>query len=745
MGRDAGTSNSFSSSTTSTSTSTGASSGKNDAAAGRLNDFLSSTRIKNLLSSHGHATLAAAASSSTITSSTTNTPQYSSSPSAPTQVQSEQKEEMGQLYPHSKFLVAWSPDGRYVASISKKRLTVRDPTTMLIECYRSLFSSFSSSSSSSLAARGLQQQQQMHESDWLEWGADSDLIVCARWAREGGREGGREEGVVEAFRVSDSTWSCRITAGAAGFTYACLSPSFDPYISSSNTKNNSSEKEGGRAGGREGQYLLTVSDLWLSLSLWSLEDEEEGQEEVFSVALPKVNVKPAFSPDGSLLLVARRREGRDEVGLYGRRRRGGSEGGRGREGGRAGGGWVCLRSFLPETADLVALEWGAGGRYFLIRDTPLVGDGLYVYSPDGGKLLWKLEEGKEGSIAGGGGGGGGLGVKSVALSGGGGREGGREWLAVGGWDGRVRVWSTLTWGLVLEGKCGKKEGIRDGGREGGRGDDGPSSQQRPAGAEGAATANTNTNTSSNTTTNNNNNNSSSNSGSSSKPRTRSFVAYTQQQSPYDDAFHPSLPPSLPFLKPDLTKAFPKMGIGLMAWSTEGGRGEGWEGGRFLLTRNDSMPRVLWVWDLEVPGLAAVLTFAAPVRSAQWSPSSPPSSPSTPPSLCIVTGGPRFYVWSPAVREGGGEGGLPDPPAWYDLPVGDGGHFDVMKVRWAPREGGREGGVEGKVGAVGRRIETMRLEGGGEEGAEGGEVEEEDEVFLIALMSSEYWCVCALNQ
>lgn len=117
-----------------------------------------------------------------------------------------------------------------------------------------------------------------------------------------------------------------------------------------------------------------------------------------------------------------------------------------------------------------------------------------------------------------------------------------------------------------------------------------------------------------------------------------------------------------------------------------------------------------------------------------------------PSLLVHRDGRAEVLCVVAGSEGGrGEGGLPDPPAWYDLPVGDGGHFDVMKVRWAPREGGREGGVEGKVGAVGRRIETMRLEGGGEEGAEGGEVEEEDEVFLIALMSSEYWCVCALNQ
>ena len=39
---------------------------------------------------------------------------------------------VGQLHPHSKYLVTWSPDGRYLASASHSRLTIRDPENMQV-------------------------------------------------------------------------------------------------------------------------------------------------------------------------------------------------------------------------------------------------------------------------------------------------------------------------------------------------------------------------------------------------------------------------------------------------------------------------------------------------------------------------------------------------------------------------------------------------------------------------------------
>lgn len=40
-------------------------------------------------------------------------------------------------------------------------------------------------------------------------------------------------------------------------------------------------------------------------------------------------------------------------------------------------------------------------------------------------------------------------------------------------------------------------------------------------------------------------------------------------------------------------------MGLLLWSDDG---------RFLLTRNDSMPHALFIWDVEERGLAAILLF-----------------------------------------------------------------------------------------------------------------------------------------
>ena len=66
---------------------------------------------------------------------------------------------------------------------------------------------------------------------------------------------------------------------------------------------------------------------------------------------------------------------------------------------------------------------------------------------------------------------------------------------------------------------------------------------------------------------------------------------------------------------------------------------------------------------------------------------------------------------------------------------------MTRVRWSPPVGGEEE-VVGRLAR--RKVKTMRLEGkvGGEEEEE---EEEEEEVCLVALMSAEHWCVCALNR
>ena len=61
--------------------------------------------------------------------------------------------------------------------------------------------------------------------------------------------------------------------------------------------------------------------------------------------------------------------------------------------------------------------------------------------------------------------------------------------------------------------------------------------------------------------------------------------------------------AVPELKPELV-ANPKMGVGLVAWSPNS---------QYLATRNDNMPRVLWVWDMQTLALKTVLIHVDPVR------------------------------------------------------------------------------------------------------------------------------------
>lgn len=120
-------------------------------------------------------------------------------------------------------------------------------------------------------------------------------------------------------------------------------------------------------------------------------------------------------------------------------------------------------------------------------------------------------------------------------------------------------------------------------------------------------------------------------------------------------------------------------MGQLCWSPDG---------RYLLSRNENMPSMLWVWDVtDTLGLCCVLLHSSPVKSAQWS--TPPlpldnhaqaqdddmAPAPSPPQLAIVRGARRFFVWSPE-----------SDPCWYDVPS-VGGAFDASRVRWAPGGGG----------------------------------------------------------
>ena len=90
-----------------------------------------------------------------------------------------------------------------------------------------------------------------------------------------------------------------------------------------------------------------------------------------------------------------------------------------------------------------------------------------------------------------------------------------------------------------------------------------------------------------------------------------------------------LPLTVPSMRPNPDVPNPKVGVGLLAWS---------HGGRFLATRNDNMPRTLWVWDGEKLLLHSVLVHQGGVRAAAWNPSRQ--------LLAIATGSAKVFMWSP---------------------------------------------------------------------------------------------------
>ncbi|CAI8603966.1 unnamed protein product [Vicia faba] len=91
-----------------------------------------------------------------------------------------------------------------------------------------------------------------------------------------------------------------------------------------------------------------------------------------------------------------------------------------------------------------------------------------------------------------------------------------------------------------------------------------------------------------------------------------------------------VPINLPFQKPLAEKPNPKQGVGILSWSNDS---------QYICTRNDSMPTVLWVWNIRQLELTAILVQKDPVRVAAWDP--------TYTRLVFCTGSTHLYMWTPS--------------------------------------------------------------------------------------------------
>lgn len=76
--------------------------------------------------------------------------------------------------------------------------------------------------------------------------------------------------------------------------------------------------------------------------------------------------------------------------------------------------------------------------------------------------------------------------------------------------------------------------------------------------------------------------------------------------------------------------FKHLNAGLMSWSSDS---------QYICTRNDNMPTVLWIWDVNHLELAAILIQKDPIRAATWDP--------TCTRLVLCTGSSHLYMWTPS--------------------------------------------------------------------------------------------------
>lgn len=296
--------------------------------------------------------------------------------------------------------------------------------------------------------------------------------------------------------VEQPSWTCKIDGGLAGVSWCWWSP--------------------------DSRHLLTMAEFSLHLTLWSLVTKS-----VSLIKYPKlVQAGLDFSPDGSFMALAERRECKDVVSVF------------------ECNGWQLVQHFPVATEDLSGLCWSPNSRLLALWDS-LLNYQVLLYSMNGQCLAtYSAYEHA-------------LGVKTVLWAPSG------QFLAIGGFDEKLRVLNHLTWRTVAEHTHPSTI------------DKGTIVYQE---VEEATPPHTN--------------------------------PLPSRQSHYET---PSLPVTMNTVQPDLEKPFPRLGVGVAIFSPDS---------RYLVTRNDNMPCAVWLWDMKELALSAVLLQTQTIKDVSWDPTQP---------------------------------------------------------------------------------------------------------------------------
>ena len=234
--------------------------------------------------------------------------------------------------------------------------------------------------------------------------------------------------------------------------------------------------------------------------------------------------------------------------------------------------WNLVRHFSVDTKDLAGLSWSPNGNIICVWESCFTYH-LYLYTIDGYCISSYTAYSELYQF--------GLGIKSVTWSPSG------QFLAVGSYDQKVRLLNHITWKVIAE---YDHVTIVD--------DSSVAIYNEVEQSIGNIDPNV-------------------------------FSTLTKTVFPMQSKYETQdVPFTVPSIKPDPSKANPKLGVKNILFSSSN---------RYMATLNENMSTAVWIWDVTKISLVSILTHTSSVRDIQWDPMTD--------RLAICTNTGRLYLWS----------------------------------------------------------------------------------------------------